>query len=85
MNFIIANWQNLLVILVVLVVIFMLLRLGCRKQVDKILLYLVTKAEAQFGGGTGELKFASVVTWLYDRLPTLARWILTKKTNRRYD
>lgn len=45
----------------------------------KVLFYLVTKAEKQLGGGTGELKFAAVTTWLYERFPLALKFFFTPK------
>ncbi len=36
-------------------------------------------AEKEFGAGTGILKYSAVSTWLYDKLPNLAKILLTKK------
>ena len=56
-----------------------LLRKGAKKSLKEILFYLVTQAESVFGGGTGEIKFASVVTWLYERMPSSLCCVLTQK------
>jgi len=56
-----------------------LVKRGATKQVREILFYLVTKAEAEFGRGTGELKFAAVTTWIYERLPAIVRLLFTTK------
>ena len=37
------------------------------------------KAEADYESGTRTLKYAAVTTWLYEKLPTLAKWVLTSK------
>lgn len=55
------------------------IRYGYKEQVMKVLFYLVTKAEKQLGGGTGELKFAAVTTWLYERFPLALRFFFTTK------
>lgn len=66
-------------ILVIAVSIFLLLRSKYADQAYQILLYLVTKAEKEFGGGTGELKYSAVSTWLYERLPSMAKLVLSQK------
>ena len=43
------------------------------------LFYLIIEAEKAFGGGTGQLKYAAVVTWLYERLPTIIKILFTEK------
>lgn len=47
--------------------------------VRNMLLYLVTEAEAMFGNGTGEIKYAAVVTWTHERLPILFKILFTEK------
>ena len=70
-EFIIKYWDSVLV--VVLFILFLLV------LIKKILFYLVIKAEKEFGGGTGALKYAAVTTWLYERLPTIIRILFTEK------
>lgn len=79
MNFLIANWANIVFIIAIIVVIIVLFRMGQKKRISQMLLYLVTLAEKEFGGGTGELKFSAVSTWLYEKMPTLAKFLFTKK------
>ncbi|WP_409229455.1 hypothetical protein [Gudongella sp. SC589] len=79
-NFIMANWDSLLLVALVVAGLIVMARAGYIKQVRQILFYLVTEAEAQFGGGTGQLKYAAVATWLFERLPAIAKMILTPKT-----
>lgn len=79
MELIMNNWDSVLVILIVLIGILFLIKRNQIQKVNEILFYLVTEAEAQFGGGTGALKYAAVVTWLYDRLPAIIRILFTAK------
>lgn len=78
-DFIIANWDSVLVVIAFVVFILILIRRGATKQVNEILFYLVTEAESTFGGGTGELKYAAVVAWLYEKLPTIIKLLFTQK------
>lgn len=78
-EFLIANWDSALVVLLFIVGMIILLKKGYVKQVSEILFYLVTEAEAQFGGGTGELKYAAVTAWLYERLPAIVKILFTVK------
>lgn len=64
-------------LLVLIAAIFVAVRLGYKKQVNEILFWLVTKAEQEFGSGTGELKFAAVSAWIYERLPIATRIFFT--------
>lgn len=79
LNFIIAYWDSIICIVLIILFLVYLYRKGQKKLLNEILFYLVTLAEEQFGSGTGELKFAAVSTWLYDRLPAIARVLFTKK------
>lgn len=63
------TYLPIILIIVLIATIVVLLRLGYKKQVADILFYLVCKAEAQLGGGTGQLKFAAVSAWIWEKLP----------------
>ena len=80
-QFITQNWLPIVAIIVALLVILVLVLLwrnGYKEQVAQILLYLVTQAEMQFGGGTGTLKFAAVSTWIYEKLPWFIKIFFSK-------
>lgn len=79
MSFIITHWVDILIVVAFIVGLCLLVKFGYKKQVKEICFYLVTKAEIEFGGGTGELKYATVVTWLYERLPALLEFFMTAK------
>ena len=64
--------------LIVIALSYIGLRSQYKKQVAAILLYLVTKAEAEFGSGTGEIKKSAVATWIYERLPAFIRFFLSE-------
>lgn len=69
-------------ILVVLAVIIGLIALVKRNEVDKakeMLLFMVLKAEALFGGGTGDIKYSFVQDILYDKLPAIVQVFFTAK------
>jgi hypothetical protein len=79
-EFMIANWDSVALFVVLVVALALMVQKGYTAQVKQILFYLVTEAEAQFGGGTGELKYSAVSTWLYDRLPLVAKLVFTNKS-----
>ena len=79
MNLIMNNWDSVLVVILFVIAVILMLRRGAKKQVNEMLFYLVTEAEDYFGSGTGQLKYAAVVTWLYERLPAIVRFIFTQK------
>lgn len=78
-EFILKYWDSVLVIILFVLFLLVLIRRGAVKQVNEILFYLVTEAEAQFGNGTGQLKYAAVVAWLYERLPAIVQILFTEK------
>lgn len=78
-DFIVSNWDSILFILLAITALIFLYRRGAKKKVFKILFYLVTVAEEEFGGGTGQLKFAAVTTWIYERLPAITKLLFTAK------
>lgn len=80
LDFLAAYWDSVLFVILFIVALIVLVRKGYGYYAKQILFYLVTKAEAEFGGGTGQLKYAAVTTWLYEKLPVIAKFILTPKT-----
>ena len=78
-SFVVTNWDSVLVVLIALVGLIILYKRGEVGIIKEILFALVTKAEQEFGGGTGELKKAAVVEWLYDKLPAILRLFIGQK------
>ncbi|MGN1095795.1 MAG: hypothetical protein ACI4QR_05360 [Eubacteriales bacterium] len=78
-DFFAQNIYTVIFVLICIVAFILLLRFGSKKQIRSVLLYLVTRAEEEFGGGTGEIKYASVVSAVYERIPVIARFIITQK------
>lgn len=78
-NFLISNWNSVLFVLISIIVLIFLYRRGAKKKVYEILFYLVILAEEEFGSGTGQLKFAAVTTWIYDKLPAITKLLFTTK------
>ena len=78
-QFLAANWDSVLVVLAFLVLVVVLIKRGETKVLKKILFNLVTQAEKQFGSGTGELKFAAVADWIYQRIPAVLKLLFTEK------
>lgn len=82
------DWLQVIEILVPIMIVVALavlaivaIKMGYKKQVAEIIFYLVCKAENELSGegGTGQLKFAAVVTWVYERLPWYLRLFITDK------
>ncbi len=78
-DFLVLNWDSVLFVIVAALILIFLYRKGAKKKVFEMLFYLVTIAEEEFGGGTGQLKFAAVTTWIYDRLPAITKILFTAK------
>lgn len=47
--------------------------------IKQVILGLVIKAEKYLGSGTGKLKKATVVSWIYSKVPPGLRWMFTEK------
>lgn len=78
-KFLSANWDSVLVVVAFIVFLLVLVKRGETQILKTILFNLVTKAEQQLGGGTGALKFSTVVDWLYERIPAVLKLLFTKK------
>lgn len=79
-NFLIANWDSVLLILVVIAAIIYICFRGGKSVVFKMLYAMVTEAEKTYGGGTGSLKLATVIENLYPKLPIVVRLFVTANT-----
>ena len=85
LNFIIANWDFILLIVAAVVAVVFAIFKGSKSVVMHMLYALVTDAETQLGAGTGSLKLAAVIDLIYPKLPgiiktfisndTLVRWV----------
>lgn len=82
MDFIINNWYVIVAVLAVCgcfgAAILRYYRMPTKEQLQKVrewLLWAVTQAEAELGGGTGQLKLRSVYDQFVQRFPWLAKII----------
>lgn len=82
MKWIIDNWSLLVVLACAGVVIFMYVKkfvnMPTDEQIAKVkewLLYAVLEAEAEFGGGTGQLKLRYVYDLFLSKFPDIAKII----------
>lgn len=78
-EFLLYNIHTIIFILALVLGLVLLLRFGSKKQIRAVLLYLVSRAEEEWGSGTGEIKYASVVAAVYERIPTAARFLITER------
>ena len=78
-QFIIENWDFILLIVAAVVSIVFFAFKGNKSVVMKMLDALVTEAERAYGGGTGTLKLAAVVEAVYPNLPTIIKMFISDK------
>jgi hypothetical protein len=78
-DFLVQYWDSILVVVLFIVACIILVRKGSTAYVKQMLFFLVTQAEAEFGSGTGELKYAAVTTWLYEKMPVILKFFFTAK------
>ncbi len=76
-DFIIANWDSILIVACICVALGILYFKGQKNIVYKILYVLTTEAEKQFGSGTGELKQAYVFERIYNVLPAVLKSVVS--------
>jgi hypothetical protein len=80
LDYIIENWDFLLLIAAAIVAVGFSVYRGNKSVVMKMLYALVTEAEKEYGGGTGSLKLAAVITAVYPKLPAVVKLFVTEKT-----
>lgn len=73
------HWSSILVVILFIAALVILVKKGYTKYAKQIVFYLVCEAEAEFGSGTGTLKYAAVTAWLYDKLPAICKFFFTEK------
>lgn len=79
-NFIVQNWDFILLIVAAAAVIVFASFKGNKSVVMRILYSLVTEAEQIYGAGTGSLKLSAVVDAIYPRLPAVIKIFITDAT-----
>lgn len=79
LKFIAANWDSILFVVAVVAALLVLYKHGRVEIVKKVLFSLVSRAEKEFGSGTGELKKATVIEWIYEKLPKIVTVFITPK------
>ena len=78
-NFFMSNWDTVLFIIAIIVVMVVSIKKGETTILKQIVFSLVTKAEQEFGAGLGVLKYATVADMLYQRIPNLLKILYTSK------
>lgn len=80
LEFIIANWDFILLIVAAIAAVAFFAFKGNKSVVMKMLYALVTEAEKEYGGGTGTLKLATVIGAIYPKLPAVIKLFITEAT-----
>lgn len=78
-DFLRVYWMDILIIVFFALGVLALIKSGNIKKIKELCFYLVCKAEQEFGSGTGQAKFAAAISWLYERLPFIIRWLFTRE------
>lgn len=79
-NFIVQNWDFILLIVVAVAAIIFAIFKGNKSVVMRMLYSLVTEAEQIYGAGTGSLKLAAVIDAIYPNLPAVIKLFITDET-----
>ena len=79
-NFIIQNWDFILLIVAAVAAIVFAIFKGNKSVVMRMLYSLVTEAEQIYGAGTGSLKLAAVIDEIYPNLPAVIKLFISDKT-----
>lgn len=80
LNFIIENWDFILLIIAAVASVVYAIFKGNKSVVMRMLYALVTDAEQAFGSGTGSLKLAAVIDLIYPKLPAIIKTFITDET-----
>jgi hypothetical protein len=72
-GFLMSYWIDIIVVVVVALALLILYSLKKRPLVKKILYSLVCYAEKKYGSGTGEIKYGTVLSMFYSRMPFIVR------------
>ena len=78
-EFIGMNLPSILIVIAVVIILLLLYKGGHKKIAQQIILNLVVQAEKALGSKTGELKYSYVVDSFYSKLPSIIRFLYTKK------
>ena len=73
LEFLAFNWDSIAVVVVAIALIIVLIVKKQWAVLDRILFALVTWAEREYGGGTGNLKLAAVIERIYPNIPAIIR------------
>jgi len=75
------RYYNIIIILILVIALGFVLYVVRKKNENlfrHMVLALVIKAEKYLGSGTGSLKYATVVRWIYEKIPLSIRCLFTQ-------
>lgn len=81
------NYQLLMQILIVIVFVASvswLFAKGYKEKVLQLVQHFVMEAEKELGSGTGPIKLETVLSWVYQSLPSLITFIIGKTKLKEY-
>lgn len=78
-KFVIANLDSIILIIVFVIAMLYLAKKGETATLNKIMFALVTQVEKEFASGTGRLKLSVVVDAVYQRMPTILRFLFSEE------
>lgn len=76
-KFIFENIDNIITWGVIIAVVVTLIKRGETETLKELLFSFITRAEREYGAGTGALKFSAVASWLNEQIPALIRPLFT--------
>jgi hypothetical protein len=79
LNFLLLNWDSVLLVLALITVLIVLYVLGEKKLLSYILYTAVTEVERQYGSGTGVLKKATVIAKIYSIIPMILKILISEE------
>lgn len=79
LTLILGNLDNIVAAVLIIMIVVALIKKGETEILKEILFSLITKAEEDFGAGTGKIKYSNVVDWLYERIPAVLKPLFSAK------
>lgn len=83
-SFIIDHLFDISLVIIILALFTVLFKLDNRNTIRQVILDLVVQAEKNLGNGTGELKYAYVMSHLHRSIPAFTRFLYPYKEIHKY-
>lgn len=78
-QFVINHWIDILTVVLFIAILVTAWVKGYKKEVRKVILDLVAKAEAELGSGTGRIKYIRVTRLVYARVPLVVKLFISEE------